>query len=190
MKNEPSKVDLPPVVMPSIEDLQRLDDSDSRSKTARNVRIVAAFQIAGGIMATALYVMMFGMIFTSIFNAIGYFFTFTVLSLSVCAGFLLWTGRSHAAHLSVVVQSVQIPFVFNPAFQYDIYSFFRVGIGLSPPKWALKFDLGLSRGVALLPGDESQFGLNFLALGIVIWLLLNLRTINDLSNESEPADET
>jgi len=55
--------------------------------------------------------------------------------------------------------------VFSQVFQYDVFSFFRIGMGFSPPKWAQKFDSGVSRGVALFASEKSQFGLNFLALG-------------------------
>ncbi len=74
--------------------------------------------------------------------------------------------------LSAVYQMIQIPIVSSPWVAYKLFSGVQIGIHWSEGKLGVTFDCGARSFFAWEHGEPVQIGVNVLALGLFIYLLM------------------
>lgn len=109
----------------------------------------------------------------------------SVLVASVVAGVALWQDRRLGYALSVPVQLAQLVWFVSAALTFRIsasgWMLADLFLRSSPETGTVigwQFDIARKGGYALsfAPRDESTFALNLVALAILIWLFLRLRS--------------
>ena len=118
---------------------------------------------------------------------------FTVLCiLSIAAGILLWQSLSQGYRLSVLVQLAQLPVIVSARLAYDVGIGARAVFGVTRPfSFLLHFSFSGAMDVGF--GTSSYvltYGVNVVALALLIFLVVTRRNITRILEEKAIRDRT
>ncbi len=136
-------------------------------------RILIVLEVGGGFMGfSMMLVSLKGGVSMPAHAVIGFGVFACAFLFGIFSGLTLVDKPKMGVLLSAVYQMIQIPIVSSSWITYNLYSGAQIGIHWSEGKLAVTFHCGARSFFAWEHGEPVQIGVNVLALGLFIYLLM------------------